>query len=580
MCCLSPTMPLWIFEIIFWSAFLFLNGLNFIINYILYLNTSHFIPYLGDVKKLGKVGLVSTRNLDPFRYVCEISFILLTSRYLNLAPYHFSITISYVVLLLFNQYQYILRRIYQQEPILQSDLRLLQNGISIIWKESPLKVMLGFLLMTLMVFGIDMGIKYLLTFSAAFGPTSFSHVATASWVIIVMYSIYSIKGLTKKYPSDLYLRYHFTLVELLLNLKRSYQNFQLSKEKLGMRYHDKRKGIAIELTSSPPNIFIIFIESYGSFYFESPELKNKSISSFEQFSTQLNQQGYHVSSNYSASTTTGGQSWLTFSSVLYGYRMHNNTLYENHLNDPNFRQGNSLLKVLRNAGYTNYHLNPINPIEGINVPYEELKEFYQVDKWVLADDINYQGQPYGFGSCPPDQYSMNYMMNLIRKENSSPFTYFYLTKSSHSPFMSPDWVKDWKTLNQKGEKQIIEEGFLQRPQLQDYQKAIQYEYDVLGDFISNHPNEKDIFLLMGDHQPPIISDPETYGFYTPVHLITKDQSFSMEFAQYGFVKEIAAAQEGSLTHESIYSMFLKAFSKHYTISAKNIPDYEPKGVHL
>lgn len=569
----------WLFELVFWAAFLLLNGLHFLINYLFYSYNSQFLPFIKDLKRKKTLGIITSSNMDMFRFVNEFALILLLSRFVDLSPIHFVITGFYVLLLLFNQYQYLLRKIYHQEPILYGDLKLLKNGISIVWSESPHKIILAIVLLIATVLCFDLGFRYLLEQSALVGPTAFSNTLSVAFIILVLYSIKSIKGLTKSYPNDIYIRFHFTMAELLVNLKRSRQNYLLSKKNFGQKYRSKREGIAIELKEEPPNIFFVFVESYGSFFFEEPSIRKASIATFNNFDHKLQKEGYHMRSNYSTSTTTGGQSWLTYSSMLYGYRMDNNVLFENHLYDPIFRQSNSLLKILRAAGYKNYNLNPINPINGITVPYEEMREFYQIDRWVLAHDINYQGDQYGFGACPPDQYSMNFMMDLIRKEGPAPYTYFYLTKNSHSPFILPKFAKDWRSLNETPESKVMEQGFLQPPKISDYQNVIQYEYDVLTEFMVNHKNEKDIFLLIGDHQPPMICDTETYGLDTPIHVISKHQPFVEEFSKFNFVNDIADIKK-PLAHESIYSVFLNAFTKHYASAHQNTPAYEPEGIRL
>ncbi len=572
-------MDYWVFELVFWTAFLLLNGLNFLINYIFYIHDSHFLPFLTDLKKKKTLGLITSSNLDMLRFVNEISIILILSRFLDFSRLHILVTGIYTILFLFNQYQYLLRKIYHQEPILFGDLKLLKSGISIVWSESPLKIVFSIAAFALLVFAFNWSFHNLFEQSTLVGPSLITNIFSLAWLLLVTYSVKSIKGLTKTYPNDIYMRFHFTTVELLVNLKRSYQNYQLSKENFGQKYQSKRAGIEIKLKESPPNIFIIFIESYGSYYFKEPSIEKESISVFNAFSKKIGQEGYHTRSNYSTSTTTGGQSWLTYSSMLYGYRMDNNVLFENHLYDPIFRQSNSLLKILRSAGYKNYNLNPINPINGITVPYEEMREFYQIDRWVLAHDINYKGDQYGFGACPPDQYSMNFMMDLINRECTSPYTYFYLTKNSHSPFILPKFVEDWRSLNKPSGSKVMEQGFLNPPKIRDYQKVIQYEYDVISEFMVNHKNEKDIFFLIGDHQPPMICDTETYGLDTPIHIITKHQPFVEEFSKYHFVKDIAKIQF-PLAHEALYSAFLNAFTRYYAMSHENTPSYEPEGIRL
>lgn len=572
-------MSPWIFEVLFWSVFTFLNGLNFVINYLFHRKSSHFFPFILDLKRVGRLGITESLNLDIFRFVIEISLILLISRFIDLSPYAIPIAVFYLIVVLFNVYQYSIRHIYYAEPVFYNDLRLLKNGISIIWYESKGKVALGFFFALGLSFGFYYVLKWFLEVSVTSANDGISIVMTVLLSGVWVKSIMNQKGGYAQYPNDIYLRFHFSTVEIGINIRRSLEHFRLSKEQFGIKYKQAREKIALKPSGPLPNIFCLFIESYGSYYYEEPTIRASSLATFDQFQSRLNDLGFGVNSNFSTSTTFGGQSWLAYSSMFYGYRMSNNTLFENHLQDKAFRESNNLFRILQKMGYRNYNLNPITPIDGINVPYDEMREFYTIDRWILNKDIQYTGDEYGFGSCAPDQYSMNFMMDLINKEYQGPFTYFYLTKNSHSPFLVPSMVDDWRSLNKNADQAYINKGFLSYPTVEQYQEAIQYELDVIEDFITRHGKENDLFLLIGDHQPPILCDEKTHGLGTPIHVLSRQKAFVQDFDQYGF-KENLSEIEQPIRHESIYSMFLEVFSRHYTQSKINIPAYEPHGLQL
>lgn len=569
----------WLFEIVFWSVFLLLNGLNYLINYIFYVKESDFLPIYKDFKEVRTLGLTESQNFDMFRFVVEFSILIILSRVINFEAFHLVITSFYFIILLFNVYQYAIRRTYHTEPVLFNDLKLLKNGVSIVWHESPGKVLLFIILLMGFLVGLDFLFQFLLAANFKQNWNWFFLSASIMWMVVLYRSLKNMKGAYVKYPNDIYIRFHFTLIELFQNLKRSRENRKLSKKDFGSKYSAARQSINIELKDKRPNVFFLFIESYGSYFFNEPALKETSHSIYEKFQCSLEQQGFKSNSALSTSTTFGGQSWLAYSSVLYGYKMNNNTLFENHLHDPLFREGNSLLHLFKKMGYHNYNLNPINPVEGINVPYEEMREFYAIDQWILANDINYNGDEYGWGACAPDQYSMNFMMDLIKKQGKEPFTYFYLTKNSHSPFLTPEYHNDWKALNNSSSKVHIHRGFLATPARKDYVKAIQYEFDVLQNFITDHGSENDIFLLIGDHQPPILSDENIHGRESPIHVISKNKDFISEFDAYGFNRDISKI-DGTIRHEGFYSIFLNVFTKHFAQSYSNIPEYEPEGIQL
>lgn len=566
-------------ELGFWILFFLLNGLHYVINYVLSYKTSSFWPYITSIKENRKIGLVSNRNLDPFRYSVELSILFLLSRIVDLAGFTLQISLLYLLLFVFNFYQYTLRKIYHAEPVLYNDLRLLKNGISIVWNESKSKVLLALLLVPLVCIGVVQFFHWFLARNYAEGTNLTFYFLSSAWCLNVLYSIIKLKGFYKHYPNDLFLRNHFTVIEVIVNIKRSFENYRFSKVNLGGLYRDARKNVRIETNSAAPNIFFFLIESYGSYYFKEPSIMEESNNAYTSFENTLRSFGYGSVSSFSTSTTTGGQSWLAYSSLLYGYRMDNNTLFENHLYDEVFRNSNSLLKVLQNSGYTNYNLNPINPIEGIQVPYEEMRQMYTIDKWLLNNDIAYKGDGYGFGACPPDQYSLNYTMELLKREQSDPYTLFYLTKNSHSPFLVPEMENDWKKLSNGSSQIHTHKGFLKYPQLSDYQKAIKYEYDVIQEVVSKYGKADDIYVIIGDHQPPMLAKTETYGYATPAHIFSQNEEFLHYFTGFGFNKNISEASE-TLRHESFYSIFLNAYAKCYAIVSENIPAYEAKGVQL
>ena len=566
-------------EVRFWSIFLILNYLNYVVIYLFHYKESGFLPYLTTFKRTGKTGLTGDPNLDFFRYSVEFSLILIGSRFFDLHTYAGWITVFYFFALFFNLYQYSFRKIYESEPILFNDVRLIKNGVAIVWNESKWKILFGLFLLIILFFGFSKGLSFLLLENYRLNTSIFFKILITAFILINLYAIYIHKGVYVKYPNDIYLRFHYTLVEFFMNLEKSYECYQLSQESFGKRFQEARENINIELSENPPNIHFIFIESYGSFFYQSEKLKDIAYPTLGSFQENIAQKGYQTLSNMSESTTTGGQSWLTYSSMLFGYRMDNNTLFENLLNDPHFRNGQGLMQIFKKIGYTNYNLNPISPINGITVPYDAMRAFYGIDRWILNKDIHYTGDKYGFGTAAPDQYSMNFTRELIEKEKIIPYTFFYLTKSSHSPFPKVKLVDDWKKLNHTTGSTHEHQGFLKYPTVEDYGQAIKYQLENLEQFISHHKYANDLFVLMGDHQPPVVSKPKTHGLTTPVHIISKNNAFLDEFKDFGFKKDLSSASK-HIKHESFYSIFLNAFSKHYAKSSASIPDYEPDGLQL
>lgn len=565
-------------EIYFWVGFIVLNGLNYVVNYVLHIEKSFFFPYISDVRTTKKLGLIASQNQDFFRYSVELSFILFLGRFVDLQSVSVAVTIIYLIGLFFNLYQYSLRHIYNYEPNFYNDLKLLKNGFVIVWHESKVKLIAA--LMSVLLLSIGFYYIFQFYFGLSFQTNSGIHfwAMLVLWVAPLLRAIQKF-GLYKAYPNDIYLRYHWISLEILQNIIRSIANYEIATKKLGLKYRKSRQKIELSFKDVKPNIYLIFIESYGSYFYKENKIKKESMSAYDSFVQNLASKGWKSKSNLSKSPTTGGQSWLTYSSFLYGTLMDNNTLFENFLHDEDFLNSNSLLKIFQNQGYTNYNLNPINPIKGINVPYDEMRKFYVIDRWFLNPDLEYSGDVYGFGECPPDQFAMNKAMEVINKEDKGPYTFFYLTKNSHSPFVSPRMVSDWKSLNHKNGRTHVHKGFLKQPEVEDYYTSIVYQFDNIEKFISDYGKQDDVFLLIGDHQPPILSDPNIHGFETPVHIVSRNQKFLDGFKDYGFLERIEDLGNYN-SHQELFSIFLRVFSDHYCDNKNNPIEYEPNGLEL
>ena len=69
-----------------------------------------------------------------------------------------------------------------------------------------------------------------------------------------------------------------------------------------------------------------------------------------------------------------------------------------------------------------------------------------------------------------------------------------------------------------------------------------YELDYLTQFASGL-NEQDIFILIGDHQPPVITQPND-GSETMMHILSKNQGFIESFSEYGFSSGLKCTETG------------------------------------
>ena len=133
-----------VYEFLFWVFFIGINAIAYSIIYVLHRDEKvSFWPYISSWKLNQKLGLLASGNLDSFRYCVEISVLWLFCRIWFHPILAFVATILYVFLLVFNLYQYTIRKIYHTEPILFNDLKLIKNAFVIVWSESKSKLIIA-----------------------------------------------------------------------------------------------------------------------------------------------------------------------------------------------------------------------------------------------------------------------------------------------------------------------------------------------------------------------------------------------------------------------------------------------------
>jgi hypothetical protein len=176
---------------------------------------------------------------------------------------------------------------------------------------------------------------------------------------------------------------------------------------------------------------------------------------------------------------------------------------------------------------------------------------------------------------------LGYARDVALKDVDQPLLLFYITQNSHYPWVPlPPLAEGWQTLNAASDTgdPVAEEVTDHQVRRQNYLNAVQYQLEMLTDFMQQHADEDAIFVLVGDHQPPRVSRrADTYD--TPVHIISSDAKFIANLKPYGIEPGLAVADEtAALRHEGLYSLLVRALVQTYGAAPSNLPDYLPAGV--
>ncbi len=204
------------------------------------------------------------------------------------------------------------------------------------------------------------------------------------------------------------------------------------------------------------------------------------------------------------------------------------------------------------------------------------------------------GPAFGFRNIP-DQYSLNYAYETYIQNSTDPIFLFFLTVSSHSPWIDlPPYVEDWHRIKEKSQQRLsekyadtqkkIRESFLSHfssgTGLKEYLDHMIYELHMVQDFILRQVPPNSIIIVIGDHQPPITLDLNP-SFETPLHIISQDDKFLHSFEKFGFKSGLKLDEwKGkSIKHEGFYSLLIHNLAQNYT-QLDVLPPYLENGIPL
>jgi len=492
---------------------------------------------------------------DIFRISIELILLLWVFTWIkwSLSRAKWVFATTYFGFLIYMIYDASFKKIYHFKPILANDITLIKYGTEIIWSDTPWLIFVGLVAFTVTFWLILRVSRFLIT---GFDRNQI-HRSRAFQLV----SLLCILSLYKLHLHPLLFddKKHLPIVEqasfnvVTFSIMRNVtQSIQLQKKISDFNISDlaeRNEKFNSQELNEKPNIYLIFIESYGKVLYDHAALSTSFSSLLDKYENRLKGADVFSVSRFSDSPVSGGGSWLAYTSMLYGEDIATQGLYQKLVNDNEFHQVPNFLKWLQNQGYQSVFLSPLATSK--RVPdYDVYGKFYGVDKWVKPHVFeHFTGTGYGWGSIPPDQYLLHYTIENYF-QSSKPNVLFFLTKNSHSPFKSPTVaVDDWKKLEEKNTPDQTS-YFSDKPTPDDYLNAINYELDYLTKFAVNL-NEKDVLIIVGDHQPPVITQPED-GSETMIHLLSKNSEFIDSFQQYGFSSGLhCLEQKDGFAHQDI-----------------------------
>ncbi len=274
---------------------------------------------------------------------------------------------------------------------------------------------------------------------------------------------------------------------------------------------------------------------------------------------RLKENGWTGRSTYSLAPIKGGRSWLSFSSALMGVHIADQLTY-NQLYNLDFTYPH-LIRYLNAHGYTTHRINTMQTNDKIDskIPYEAVATFHEFDDWVLFPDLPYSGHRFNSVGGIPDQFALEYVWDTRIKDTDTPHMVFFITLDSHAPWYPPPLIRaDYRELNDI-QTNPHSESSMEADIMDRYLATIDYEWDFLEQFITHKAKEDDLFILIGDHQPPAMEHQIWHlinDYAVPLHVISRGNRVDSLLSELNFTPGLTPPVQDSIQwrHEGVYSL--------------------------
>lgn len=509
------------------------------------------------------------RNTSDFlRINLDVSFLILFFKLLKLESSLISHVVAIVSLwgLVYMTYVFIFSYFFRRLLMLKADLSFIGVGLTIARRKKYF-IFLGIGIVLLFFYSLFYSIaNNLLRLEVSLSLYSFLifYIAILGFKNIFIYPYFVYQNRAVISPS----------IHFIMNLLNSNKYFKMLNlevaDVLSKNIYDK-----FELNDKPDIVFIS-VESLGSIVYKDSDIFSRVKKVLIRYNEEFASKKIQIASSFSTPPLFAGGSWLSVGSLIYGYKMENDTHY-NYLfkNNSNFTVYQSIFHYFKNQGYDASMIATLGGSEKVDVDWEKLRKVYPMDSFIKFEDIAYKGKLLDFMSSlnsPPDQYSLWKGMELINSNTLKPKITLFNTLNSHCNWHSPlKLAEDYQQLNTIEDFKTTTNT--KKPQKDNYIDAIIYQLEVVFDYISENPDK--LYIIFGDHQPPFIT-PDSLGFETPLFVISKNQELIDGLRKAGFQNDLVNFNH-TIRHEGFYSLFMKIFLQVYSNSKGDLPVF-PDGI--
>ncbi|UCD43036.1 MAG: hypothetical protein JSV69_05390, partial [Chloroflexota bacterium] len=198
--------------------------------------------------------------------------------------------------------------------------------------------------------------------------------------------------------------------------------------------------------SETPDVFFIFVESYGSVVYKRQHFTAPYLEMLDELEQSLADDNWSVVSTLSEAPIWGGGSWMSYTSALFGLLIDQQSEYVALKEKYSVLEYPNIGRFFSSQGYDYVWVASINR-QQIEEREENDHRFYGADRWITFDTLNYEGPLFGWGPSAPDQFTFGFIQDFV-SQSEQPAFLVYLSQNSHYPWTPlPPVLDDWRELD-------------------------------------------------------------------------------------------------------------------------------------
>ncbi len=387
----------------------------------------------------------------------------------------------------------------------------------------------------------------------------------------------------------------WSAASLLPNLRQSLSVWRSVQRGISGAPYAAAMDLHLERT---PDVSFYILESYGRMIYGDEVSRVRMGLLCDELGTKLEARGWSLAAGFSRSPVSGGRSWLADGTALSGLRVAHESVWQQltrHLDTlPH------LPRFMAQQGYTTVVVRPKDrERQGLVI-----RNDFGWDVGIFHDELGYRGPHIGWGWIP-DQYSLGRLRDELLPGLPHPRFLWFHGVVGHGPWEEvPPLVTDWRTLDQLDGYEdfpefVREDSHELKFRLQRYRRipedhrrtrgsldalregylaAVRYALTAATEAAgaaADSPPDGQLIVLMGDHQPPILSRFD--GHDVPVHVLASDPELLQPFLDRGFVPGFRPrGREHQLTHEGLFAHIVRTLAR----ADGQVPPELPDGVDI